>query len=157
MSPRIAVFCKAIRRTSRSCGGWTVYVLGFVVCLVNFPILRGLDPARFRAVLDRLGMGGKADKSLWNRDMRLYSDGQKKKMLLAAGLCAEAHLYVWDEPLNFLDIEAREQIENALLAAGPTLVFVEHDRAFTERVATDKLDLQAFFSRPCTGPRSVFH
>lgn len=123
----------------------------------NFPILRGLDPARFRAVLDRLGMGGKADKSLWNRDMRLYSDGQKKKMLLAAGLCAEAHLYVWDEPLNFLDIEAREQIENALLAAGPTLVFVEHDRAFTERVATDKLDLQAFFSRPRTGPRSVFH
>ena len=102
-------------------------------------------------------MGGKADKSLWNRDMRLYSDGQKKKMLLAAGLCAEAHLYVWDEPLNFLDIEAREQIENALLAAGPTLVFVEHDRAFTERVATDKLDLQAFFFRPRTGPRSVFH
>ena len=109
--------------------------------------------------------------------MRLYSDGQKKKMLLAAGLCAEAHLYVWDEPtsitheavkvaahlyvwdepLNFLDIEAREQIENALLAAGPTLVFVEHDRAFTERVATDKLDLQAFFSRPRTGPSSVFH
>lgn len=102
---------------------------------------RGLDPVRFWAVLDRLGMGGKADKSLWNRDLSLYSDGQKKKTLLAAGLCAEAHVYVWDEPLNFLDIEAREQIESVILAASPTLVFVEHDRAFIDRIATDRLDL----------------
>lgn len=54
-------------------------------------------------------------------------------MLLAAGLCAEAHLYVWDEPLNFLDIEAREQIENALLAAGPTLVFVTRSGLYGAR------------------------
>ena len=102
---------------------------------------RGLDPQRFWAVLDRLGVGGKADRTLLRRDMRGFSDGQRKKVLLAAGLCARAHLYVWDEPLNFVDIESREQIEQLILECQPTMLFVEHDQAFVDRVATDRLEL----------------
>lgn len=62
--------------------------------------------------------------------MGAYSAGQKKKVLLAASLCRSAHLYVWDEPLNFVDLFSRIQMEELLLEYRPTLLFVEHDEAF---------------------------
>ena len=43
--------------------------------------------------------------------------------------------------MNFIDIDAREQIEDALLRDEPTVIFVEHDAAFVERVATQVIDL----------------
>ena len=64
------------------------------------------------------------------------SEGQKKKAALARSLCERAHLYIWDEPLNYLDIASREQVEKAVLSSGASLLFVEHDAAFTAAVAT---------------------
>ena len=43
--------------------------------------------------------------------MEDFSEGQKKKVLIARSLCEKAHLLVWDEPLNFVDILSQEQIE----------------------------------------------
>ncbi len=57
-------------------------------------------------------------------------------MLIAASLCEEAHLYIWDEPLNYIDVISRMQIEDLLLTYKPTMLFVEHDNAFCENVAT---------------------
>ena len=54
----------------------------------------------------------------------------KNIVLLAASLCRSAHLYVWDEPLNFVDLFSRIQMEELLLEYRPTLLFVEHDEAF---------------------------
>ena len=73
--------------------------------------------------------------------MATFSAGQRKKVLLAQSLCTPAHLYIWDEPLNFLDVPARVQIEELLLEAAPTLLFVEHDRRFRERLATRSINL----------------
>lgn len=103
----------------------------------DFARERGIDESRFRAVLDRLGFA----RAQFEEDMAGYSAGQKKKVLLAASLCEEAHLYAWDEPLNYLDILSRVQIEDLILAARPTMVLVEHDRAFTDSVGTAFLDL----------------
>ena len=69
-----------------------------------------------------------------------YSEGQKKKALIAASLCERAHLYIWDEPLNFVDIFSRVQVEELLQTRGPTLVFVEHDETFQEKIATSLLE-----------------
>lgn len=44
-----------------------------------------------------------------------YSMGQKKKVLIAKSLCQKAHLYLWDEPLNYIDIFSRMQIEKLLM------------------------------------------
>ena len=71
------------------------------------------------------------------------SHGQKKKILLAASLCERAHLYLWDEPLNYLDLDARMQLEQMLKACEPTMVFVEHDAAFCAAVATREVRLKA--------------
>ena len=95
----------------------------------------GLDEPLFKAILRKLDFS----REQFDKDLETYSEGQKKKVLLAKSLCQPAHLYVWDEPLNFIDVLSRVQIEDLLLASRPTLLFVEHDRAFRERIATKEI------------------
>ena len=73
--------------------------------------------------------------------MENYSEGQKKKVLLAGSLCTKAHLYIWDEPLNFIDVFSRLQIEELILKFQPTMLLVEHDKKFMENVATRIIDI----------------
>ncbi len=62
-------------------------------------------------------------------------------MLLARSLCEQTHLYLWDEPLNYVDVFSRMHITELLLEHKPTLLFVEHDRAFCNEVSTKILSL----------------
>ena len=73
--------------------------------------------------------------------MESYSEGQKKKVLIARSLCEQAHLYIWDEPLNFIDVYSRIQIEDLILKFKPTMLVVEHDDAFTGKVATEVVEI----------------
>ena len=77
----------------------------------------------------------------FEKDMADFSAGQKKKVLLARSLCEQAHLHIWDEPLNYIDVFSRIQIENLLLDFRPTILFVEHDRVFCEKIATKTVAL----------------
>ena len=90
-----------------------------------------------RLVRRKLGF----ERVQFEKDMGDYSAGQKKKVLLARSLCQSAHLYVWDEPLNYIDVLSRIQIEELLQAFRPTLLFVEHDRVFCEKVATKVVEM----------------
>ena len=72
----------------------------------------------------------------FEKNMEDWSAGQRKKVLIARSLCESAHLYIWDEPLNYIDVWSRMQIEELLLAFQPTMLFVEHDCSFYENVAT---------------------
>jgi lincosamide and streptogramin A transport system ATP-binding/permease protein len=103
----------------------------------DFIAARQLDESLFKAILFKFGF----DKSRFDGVLSEYSAGQKKKVLLAASLCEEAHLYLWDEPLNYIDVLSRMQIEKALRDSGAALIFVEHDAAFLEAIATDQLIL----------------
>jgi len=105
--------------------------------LKGFSHDQGIDESLFRAVLHRFGF----ERAQFDTDMGDFSAGQKKKALLAASLCQEAHLYIWDEPLNYIDVISRMQIENLILEHRPSMVLVEHDRMFLHRVATNILDL----------------
>ena len=106
--------------------------------LKAFARKRNIDERLFRAVLHRFGF----ERNQFDTDMKDFSAGQKKKTLLAASLCEEAHVYVWDEPLNYIDVISRMQIENVILEYQPSMVLVEHDQVFLERVATNILDLE---------------
>ena len=77
----------------------------------------------------------------FEKDMRSFSAGQRKKVLLAKSLCQRAHLYLWDEPLNYVDVLSRMQIEALIREGQPTMLFVEHDRAFLENAATRVIEL----------------
>lgn len=92
----------------------------------------GIEESLFMTLLRKLDFS----REHFEKPMETYSEGQKKKVLIARSLCEQAHLYVWDEPLNFVDVYSRMQIEELILQFAPTLLLVEHDEAFTEKVAT---------------------
>lgn len=91
-----------------------------------------IDESLFKAILRKMDF----ERVQFEKDMKDFSGGQKKKVLIARSLCEKAHLYVWDEPLNFIDIYSRMQIERLLTDSRPTMVFVEHDGHFRDTVAT---------------------
>ena len=94
---------------------------------------KGLDESLFFAVLRQLDLG----REQFFKNIEDYSEGQKKKVLIAASLITPAHLYIWDEPLNYIDVFSRMQIEELILKYEPTMLLVEHDVRFQEKVATE--------------------
>lgn len=92
----------------------------------------GIDETLYKTLLRKMGF----ERWLFDQEIQSYSDGQKKKVMLARSLCEQAHLYIWDEPLNFIDIYTRMQIEKMILSSQATMLIVEHDIAFRENVAT---------------------
>ena len=94
-----------------------------------------LDESLFKAILRKLDFS----RTQFEKDLSEYSGGQKKKVLIAKCLTEKAHLLIWDEPLNFVDIISRIQIENLILNYAPTIIFVEHDMSFCENIATKKV------------------
>ena len=105
--------------------------------LTGFARAHGLDESLFKAILRKMDFS----RVQFEKDMASFSSGQKKKVLLARSLCEKAHLYVWDEPLNFIDIYTRMQIEKLIGASAPSMLFVEHDAAFRQAVATGTVRL----------------
>lgn len=100
--------------------------------LSDFARDSGIDESLFLAMLAKL----EVPKAQMEKDMSALSAGQKKKVLLAKSICEPAHLHIWDEPMNYIDVISRMQIEELLLQFRPTILFVEHDKAFCENVAT---------------------
>ncbi len=68
-----------------------------------------LDESLFKAMLRKLDL----ERSQFDKDIGQYSAGQKKKVLLARSLCQRDHLYIWDEPLNYIDVFSRIQDRGA--------------------------------------------
>lgn len=105
--------------------------------LRTYAAARGLDETLFKTVLRKLDL----PRRQFTKDMADFSEGQKKKVLLAASLCQPAHLFIWDEPLNFIDIYSRIQLEELIRRFSPTMVFAEHDAGFCQAVATNVIQL----------------
>ena len=105
--------------------------------IAGFCNKRNLNQSLFCTILRQLDF----ERVQFVKNMEDYSEGQKKKVLLAASLLTPAHLYIWDEPLNYIDVFSRMQIEKLLLEYEPTLLFVEHDMRFRETVATKVVEL----------------
>lgn len=98
---------------------------------------RELNESMLLAILRQLDM----ERVQFEKRMQDFSEGQKKKVLIAASLLTPAHLYIWDEPLNYIDVFSRMQIEELLLTHKPTMLLVEHDVRFRERIATKLIDI----------------
>lgn len=98
---------------------------------------QNLDESLFYAILRQLDL----ERVQFTKQMEDFSEGQKKKVLIAASLLKPAHLYIWDEPLNYIDVFSRMQIENLILKYQPTMLAVEHDVRFQQRIATRVVEL----------------
>ena len=70
------------------------------------------------------------------------SGGERRRLSLLRTVVSGANFLVLDEPTNHLDIESREALEDALLGFPGTLLFVSHDRALIEALATRTLAIE---------------
>lgn len=112
----------------------TSYLTG---TLEEFAEKNNLDESLFKTVLRKMDF----ERVQFEKDMKEFSGGQKKKVLIAKSLCERAHLYVWDEPLNFIDVYSRMQIEQLIEKFSPAMLLVEHDMAFRDAVATKVIEI----------------
>jgi ATP-binding cassette subfamily F protein uup len=89
---------------------------------------------RVETVLNRLSLPADAA-------VRSLSGGWRRRVLLARALVGSPSLLLLDEPTNHLDVDAIEWLEAFLLEYAGAVVFVTHDRAFLERLATRIVEL----------------
>lgn len=80
------------------------------------------------------------NREQFHKNLEEFSEGQKKKVLIAASLCQPAHLYIWDEPMNFIDVFSRIQIEKLIRQYKPTMLIVEHDGYFVKNIQANVYD-----------------
>lgn len=105
--------------------------------LKSFTKHHEIDYTLFLNNLRILGM----ERDVFHVPIERMSNGQQKKTEFAKSLGTLAELYIWDEPLNYLDVFNHEQIETMIQTYKPTLLFVEHDAAFVDAIATKRVEI----------------
>ncbi|MCF8027020.1 MAG: ATP-binding cassette domain-containing protein [Desulfobacteraceae bacterium] len=101
-----------------------------------------------QSILSRTGING-------DTDFNELSAGMKRRVLFARALARDPDLLLLDEPTNHLDIDSIVWMEEFLLRHVKTLLFVTHDRAFLERIATRimEIDRGRLISHACDYPK----
>ncbi|WP_125587970.1 ribosomal protection-like ABC-F family protein [Companilactobacillus jidongensis] len=97
-----------------------------------------LDAEMIFSNLRKLGF----ERELFDQPVENMSQGQKRKVALAISLSEEANVYLWDEPLNFLDVITRQQIIDAIKKQHPTMLLIDHDQDLIDEVSDQKVVLQ---------------
>ena len=111
---------------------------GLAGTLREYARIHEIDETLFLALLRKLDFS----RAQFEKRIEDYSQGQKKKVLLAGSLCQKAHLYIWDEPMNYIDIFSRRQIMELIRKYKPAMLLVEHDRDFADYAATRIIDVK---------------
>ena len=98
----------------------------------QYVIDENINQKLFFALLDIMGF----NINQLNHNISSLSEGEKRKIILSKTLSEESSLYIFDEPLNYIDVITKIQLENLFLSKPLTMIFVEHDKDFVNKVAT---------------------
>lgn len=77
------------------------------------------------------------------KPVEVLSGGEKSRVALTKCVLMPSNVLLLDEPTNHLDIESRESLQDALDLYDGTIIFVTHDRALMNHLATKVLDLSS--------------
>src|SRR5699024_9041227 len=105
--------------------------------LQEFSDKNHLSYQEFLNNLHKLGL----ERKVFQTRIEDMSMGQRKRVEIAKSLATPAELYIWDEPLNYLDVFNQEQLEEVIQLVEPTMLVVEHDAQFLENIGTKKIEL----------------
>ena len=83
-----------------------------------------------------------------HKPVAVLSGGEKVKVSLAKLCVSSANVLLLDEPTNYLDLASRQAVEGVLQDYPGTVLFVSHDQAFVNAVATQLLILKRVRSGP---------
>ncbi|HEX7912054.1 MAG TPA: ATP-binding cassette domain-containing protein [Paraburkholderia sp.] len=89
---------------------------------------------RVATTLQQIGLNGEAR-------VGSLSGGMQKRVALARALVVQPDVLLLDEPTNHLDFDGIRWLEELLVSLRAGLLFITHDRAFLDRVATRIVDL----------------
>lgn len=106
--------------------------------LKEFAQKRDLDYTLLLTLLKKLGF----ERHTFDVLLENMSLGQQKKVELAASLATPAELYLWDEPLNYLDAYNQDQLLALLQETKPALLVIEHDQNFIDQIADTVVELK---------------
>ena len=104
---------------------------------------------RVTVTLQRLHLDGEAH-------VAALSGGTKKRVALAQALVAHPDVLLLDEPTNHLDLDAIEWLQELLSSWSGALLFVSHDRAFIDTVATRIVELDRGVLRSYPGNYAAY-
>lgn len=110
--------------------------------LKEFAQKRDLDYTLLLTLLKKLGF----ERHTFDVLLENMSLGQQKKVELAASLATPAELYLWDEPLNYLDTYNQDQLLTLLQETKPALLVIEHDQNFIDQIADTVVKLEKIFN-----------
>ncbi len=74
-------------------------------------------------------------KTIWNRNLKVLSGGELQRVAIAASICREADVYLFDEPSSHLDVKQRLQVAKAIRSLKEdekTVIVAEHDLAILD-------------------------
>lgn len=105
---------------------------------------------KVNSILSKMGLDPEAD-------LADLSGGRKRRVLLARALLTQPDVLLLDEPTNHLDVESIEWLEKFLLEQNNlTLLFISHDRAFVDSIATRIVELDRGILRSYEGNYSRY-
>ena len=93
-----------------------------------------LDKVDERKLLDKLAEQLEL-KQVWDRPLEVLSGGELQRVAVAAALCREADVYLFDEPSSYLDVKQRLQVAKAIRSLKDqqkTIIVAEHDLAIID-------------------------
>jgi len=74
-------------------------------------------------------------ETIWNRKLKVLSGGELQRVAVAASICREADVYLFDEPASYLDVKQRLQVARAIRTLkedDKTVIVAEHDLAILD-------------------------
>jgi ATP-binding cassette subfamily E protein 1 len=74
-------------------------------------------------------------KQLWSRPLEVLSGGELQRVAVAAAICREADVYLFDEPSSYLDVKQRLEVAKAIRSLKndeKTVIVAEHDLAILD-------------------------
>ncbi|MDP9442978.1 MAG: ATP-binding cassette domain-containing protein [Actinomycetota bacterium] len=103
--------------------------------LVRWADVGGYDAEVTWDMCTTAALGVPYDKAKW-RDVTTLSGGEQKRLVLEALLRGPDQVLLLDEPDNFLDVPAKQWLEQRLCESPKTVLYVSHDRELLNNTAT---------------------